>query len=168
MMNSESAPPQPALPLHEEPIRRRWLPWILTRTPLVTLAIYCTLSVLIRENFPFSHFPMYSNPTAERIYYTISGPDGKGLPIQTLTGTTDPKIGKIFRTEAEELRKKEHLKHDLTDEQVEGIGKKMIAYFRQEAKNRGQNLPEKIQINRIYIGYENGQITENPIVIARE
>jgi len=140
---------------------------ILRITPLATLLIYCGLSVGFKENFPFSNFPMYSNPSSERFYFTLSGPDGKGLPIQTLTGTTDPKIGKILRTKSAVLREQLKVKN-LTREQEEGIGREMIARFRREAMEHGNTLPEHLQLNQILIDYRDGQIVETPVVYAKE
>lgn len=127
---------------------------------------------------------MYSNPSSERMYYTLSGPDGKGLPIQTLTGTTDPKIGKIYRTKVAELKKKYKDRlgaPHLTKEQKAAIEQQMneedlanrqemLARFRREAIELGNEkaLPEKLQLNQIFIEYKGGQIVETPTVFAKE
>ena len=164
--------PSPALSATadtEKPALNRWAPW--ARSPIIVLAIYTALSLIIRENFPFSNFPMYSNPSADRMYYTISGPDGIGLPVQTLTGITSPKIGKIYRKKTEEFANKTKIKPSaFTPEQVGGIGLEIISYLRNEARNLGnlEKMPPKLQINRIWISYEDGQIVERPSVIAQE
>lgn len=144
--------------------------WLL-RTPLTTLALYCLISVYLGENFPFSNFPMYSNPSAERMYHTISGEDGIGLPVQALTGVTSPKIGKIYRTKAEKYGKKHGVKASkLTTEQVAAVGRELLRDLRTKAEylGRADQLPAKLQLNRIRITYKDGRIVETPDVIAKE
>jgi hypothetical protein len=95
-------PSAPVLPIPRlraiwDLLRQWWL-----RTPLTALVLYCVVSVNLQENYPFSHFPMYSNPSAERPYYVLADGSGNPLPIATLTGITCPKVGKLYRTECQE------------------------------------------------------------------
>lgn len=143
----------------------------LLRTPLITLAVYCLVSITVRENFPFSHFPMYSNPSAERMYYTISGEDGIGLPVAELTNITSPKIGKIYRTKAEKLAKKLGIKASgLTEADKTAIGQDILGDLRARAVHlgNGNKLPAKLQLNRIWISYKDGRIVEIPGIVAKE
>lgn len=149
------------------PATRFWL----IRTPVTALAIYCLISVLLGENFPFSNFPMYSNPSAERMYYTISAEDGIGLPVQTLTDVTSPKIGKIFRTKAGKYAKKEGIKASkFTPEQAAVVGQEVLRDLRAKAAHLGRadQLPARLQLNRIWITYKDGRIVETPSIIAKE
>lgn len=144
---------------------RHW--WL--RTPLTALVIYCLVSVWLQENYPFSHFPMYSNPSAERPYYMIADGDGQPLPIGTLTGITCPKVGKIYRTECQDLADKLKMNKDkLPPEHKQAIGEKMFAYLRVEATNRKQALPDKLQLIRMEISYQDGKLSESAEVIAKE
>jgi hypothetical protein len=145
-------------------VQRWWL-----HTPLTALAIYCLISVQLQENYPFSHFPMYSNPSPERPYYIIADGSGKPLPIAALTGVTCPKVGKIYRTECQDVADKLKLNKDkLPQEHRQAIGEKMFAYFRREAAGRKQAMPEKLQLVRVEISYQNGKIVETPEIIAEE
>jgi hypothetical protein len=166
----------PTLPLMSTDTATLSTPTLWTRvisffgtSPITTLIIYCVLSVLIRENFPFSNFPMYSNPSPERFYFTISEADGKGLPVGTLTGITSPKIGKIYRKKADEFSKKTKVSPSKFDAaQVQAIGLDILTFLRHEAENRKQTLPLKLQINKIVISYQDGKIVETPSVFAKE
>ena len=138
-------------------------------SPITTLVIYCILSVTIRENFPFSNFPMYSNPSAERMYYTISEADGKGLPVATLTGITSPKIGKIYRKKADELSRKIKITpSNFTPDHMQSVGRDILTFLRHEAANKKQTLPDRLQLNRIWIGYLDGKVIETSSVIAKD
>lgn len=138
-------------------------------SPLSTLLIYCLLSVMIRENYPFSNFPMYSNPSPERMYYALADGDGKVLPIATLTGITSPKIGKIYRKIVDERSRKLNINPSkFTPEQVESIGLEILQQLRHEAETKKQTLPPKLQIIKTYISYKDGQIVETSNSIAKE
>lgn len=144
--------------------------WLL-RTPLTVLAIYCAISIYLGENFPFSNFPMYSNPAAERMYYTISSEDGIGLPVQTLTDVTSPKIGKIYRTKAAKYAKKIGVKPSkFTPEHIATVGREILGDLRERATHLGRQdqLPGKLQLNRTWISYNDGRIVETTTVLAKE
>jgi len=138
-------------------------PWyrLLLHTPLTVLAIFVTVSLIVKENFPFSHFPMYSSPTARRSYYMITDAEGRPLPITTLTGVTPPKIGKIHRKKSQE-RESMARKSGEQDSagQEKAIGREICEMLRQQAIKRGQTLPQGMQLYRVEIRYDDGQIKE--------
>jgi hypothetical protein len=140
-------------------------------SPLTTLAIYTLVSLQLEENYPISNYPMYSNPSPERPYYMITDGDGKPLAIQTLTGVTCPKIGKIFRAKSDELAKELKMKAgDLKPQHHQAISMEMFAYLRNEAQQKGQTaaMPAKLQLVKNYISYEDGEVVETPTLIGAE
>jgi hypothetical protein len=140
-------------------------------SPLTALAVYTLVSLQLEENYPISNYPMYSNPSPERPYYMITDGEGKLLPIQTLTGVTCPKIGKIYRTKSEKLAKQLDLKAvELKPEHQQTIAAEMFAYLRDEAQQKGQTaaLPAKLRLVKNYISYENGKVIETPTLIGQE
>src|SRR4029077_18081850 len=66
------------------------IPWyrLALQTPLTSLAIFVVGSLILKETYPFSHFPMFSSPTAPRAYYMVTDSAGQPLPISKLTGVT--------------------------------------------------------------------------------
>lgn len=140
-----------------------------TITPLTTLAIYTLLSLVLEENYPLSDYPMYSNPSAERPYYMITDGEGNALPIQTLTGVTCPKIGKIYRTKAEKLAKELDVKaSDLKPEHLQAISMEMFTYLRQEAAQKKAEMPPKLRLVKSYLSYESGRVVETPNLVGQE
>lgn len=140
-------------------------------SPLTTLAIYTLVSLQLEENYPISNYPMYSNPSPERPYYMVTDGDGKPLAIQTLTGVTCPKIGKIYRTKSEKLAKELDIKAvDLKAEHQQAIAMEMFAYLRDEAKQKGQAaaMPAKLRLVKNYLTYENKKVVESPTLIGQE
>ncbi len=155
----------PPLPWPEgAPFQQRLLTFIKI-SPITALLIFTIISLIAKENFPFSNYPMYSNPSAERSFYMVSGVDGKPMPVATLTGITCPKIGKMFRKKASD-RKLDDDK--LAPAQAQAIGMEIFGLLREQAQKLKQPLPERLRLTRIYITYANKAIVERPVVLAEE
>ena len=144
------------------------MPWyrLALQTPLTTLAILVVGSLFLKEAYPFSHFPMFSSPTAPRAYYMVTDSAGQPLPIAKLTGVTPPKIGKmhwrkIRRTEGTAAQGKDV---DRNDE----IGREICTMLRDQAARRGQALPPGIQLFRVEIRYHDGRLTETKELVFAE
>jgi hypothetical protein len=138
-------------------------------SPLTSLAVYTLLSLQLEENYPFSNYPMYSNPSPERPYYMITDGEGKPVPIQTLTGVTCPKIGKIFRSHTDDMAKELKIKAvQLKPEHHQAISMEMFAMLRREASRKGKVMPLKLRLVKNYLTYENGQVVESPNLIGQE
>ncbi len=164
-----AAPTSPPLPWPSDaPFWKKAIAFLKT-SPISALLIYTVVSLCAEENYPLSNYPMYSNPSPERPYYLIADGEGKPLPIQTLTGITCPKIGKIYRTKAEKLAKQLDIRAvDLKPENMQSIGMEMFAQFRHEAEKLKQPMPAQLQLVKTYITYENGKVVETPNTIAQE
>ena len=147
------------------------MPWyrLVLHTPLTTLAIFVAVSLILKENYPFSHFPMYSSPTAPRAYYMVTDAEGRPLPISTLTGVTPPKIGKMHWRKSQERESivRETGKDD-TAGRDEDIGREICTMLRQQAARRGQTLPQGIQLFRVEIQYDDGKIKETRQLLFAE
>ena len=114
-------------------------------TSLTTLLAYVLLSVLLKENYPFSHFPMYASPSPERHYIRVTDAKGGLLPIATLTGITSPKVGKIYRKKTEDVARRKGIRaFDLPLADRQAIGLEIFAYLRTQAARIHQTLPDKI------------------------
>lgn len=162
----DAAPPLPWPP--DASLGRKILAFLKV-SPITALLIYTVLSLWAEENYPLSNYPMYSNPSPERPYYTVADGEGNPLPIQTKTGITCPKIGKIYRKKAEELAKKLDIRAvDLKPEQVQSIGMEMFAQLRHEAEKLKQPMPERLRLVKTYISYKDGKVIETPNTIAEE
>ena len=143
----------------------RW--W--NHTPLTALLVFVLLSVVLKENYPFSHFPMYASPSPERHYIRVTDAKGDLLPIATLTGITSPKIGKIYRKKTEdEARRKGIRVFDLPLEDRQAVGLEIFAYLRAQAARLRQTLPEKMQLAMVMLSFENGEVCDRPEIIVTE
>jgi hypothetical protein len=141
-----------------------WLPF---HTPLTTLAIFVAGSLLLKENYPFSHFPMYSSPTAPRAYYMVTDREGQPLPIATLTGVTPPKIGKMHWRKSQEHPADRKAAGDQPGPDEE-IGREICAMLREQAARRGRELPPGLQLFRVEVQYHDGSIRETQVLLFAE
>lgn len=163
--------PQTSLPTADSPQPRskgsvwKWL----CSTPITILALYCAVSLLLEENYPFSHYPMYSNPGADRSYYIVADAAGQPIPIADLTGITCPKVGKMYRKKAQEAGKPLKLNSSsLPPDLQQKVGEEIFAQLRQYARQLNKEMPAKLILQKIEISYRDGKVTENPEVLARE
>jgi hypothetical protein len=145
----------------------REMPWyrVFLHTPLTTLAIFVTLSLIAKENYPFSHFPMYARPGAERSYFIITDGGGNPIPIATLTGLTSPQVGKTYRKKATEAKK---LGKEITTELDRVVGSEIFHALRQRADKRGNHLPEKLQLHVVEIRFVDGRLRETKRLLSTE
>jgi hypothetical protein len=137
---------------------------------LIVLPLFCALSLALKENYPFSHYPMYGDPDPVSLYYHLADGEGKPLPIEKLTGKSAPKLGKILRGHAERRAKELKLTHynKLPPEEWTPICQETLAYLRQQAGVLKKELPTKLKIMKTEIRFENGKVVESPKVFFAE
>lgn len=135
-----------------------------------SMTLLCTVSLAVKENYPFSHFPMYGDPNPERYYFWLATADGKPLPVRDLTGKSSAQLGKILRTFADKNLKDAGVRRrdDLPAEYKEAVGKELLAFLRQEATSLKKTPPEKLAIMRTDIRYQDGHTTETSSVYYSE
>lgn len=68
-----------------------------------TLVVVTALCLVLREEFPFSHFPMYSSFSNYTYYVYVSGADGKPVPVESITSVRTSKLKKIYQDKLDEI-----------------------------------------------------------------
>jgi hypothetical protein len=129
----------------------------LRRHAVFPLLAYLVLSQALRENYPFSHYPMYSQPSSRPLSFQFLA-DGSGnpLPVAWHTGMTPSQVGKLHGT-----RKKTH------GDDAAAAAADVLAFLRtQNAKRKGRELPARIQLMETAIGFEHGGFAESNRVLA--
>jgi hypothetical protein len=129
----------------------------LRRHAVFPLLVYLVLSQALRENYPFSHYPMYSQPSSRPLHFPFLA-DGSGnpLPVAWHTGMTPSQVGKLHGT-----RKKKH------DDDEKAAAADVLAVLRtQNALRKGRELPVRIQLIDTAVGFEHGGFTESNRVLA--
>lgn len=144
---------------------RAWL----HRTRCKWLLVMMVLCLLLRENYPFSNFPMYSSFTHHTYYLYLA--DARGEAIRTRQfGLSSSALKKIF----DRARRKE-LEH------FEGVGKARVPLSEQAAaqsllhyldgltaRNRAaQKLLPGLQVRHVYVHQRNDALLLKTRTLAR-
>jgi hypothetical protein len=146
-------------------------PWsrLLWHTPLTALVLFVMVSLIAKENFPFSNFPMYSRPNAERGYFFVTDGDGQPIPVGSLTGITSAQVGKAYRNKSRELgRQTNPPSRQSREDRDRIVGVEIFQMLREQGAKRAKSLPEKLQLHLVEIRFEDGEIKENKRVLFAE
>lgn len=102
--------------------------------PASILAWFCLLSLIIKEQYPFSNFPMYSGWSHRTHYFYIADEDG---PIQakTVFKVSVPRMKKLYGGIIDEMEENKSY-HEFTDEDFAAAGQKLLEELR-------LNVPKK-------------------------
>ncbi len=147
----------------------------LRRHAIFPVLVFIVASEIIRENYPFSHFPMYARPSSGTLTYCyVTDGDRNPVPLMWHTGITPARTSKMlgFRVqeveEDERRRKKEDDGPPRTDAQIRAeAGAEVLKYLRHmNSKREKRPLPEKIKLVEVTVGYGDGGFTERPEAIA--
>jgi hypothetical protein len=136
---------------------------------LLGLVAFSALSLALKESYPFSHFPMYGNPSDDVCYHWLADDQGKPLPVATLTGKTAPKLGKIIKSQGD--KRAEELKlsrKKLPKVEQDAIYAELLRYLRLQASTLNQTLPAKLTLMRTDVQYEDGKLQEKATAVYAE
>lgn len=138
---------------------------------LILLAAFCVISLVIKENYPFSNYPMYSDPDPFAHVYFLADQAGKPLPLYEMAFVTSPNLGKILRKRQQDRAKALKISvKDLSPEDQSAIGKDLVAYLRSQSAylTKSDKLPKAVKIMRTTIQFENGEVVERSEVLYAE
>ncbi len=147
------------------------------RHPFFAMFVLIGVSLAVKENYPFSHFPMYGNPGPSTTYLYIAEAREDGshepLPVRELAGITAPKVKKIFGSRVDAYCKENSRKEDtLSDRELASIGQDILDYLRPLAVKRSKGrepMPDKMALIQVRIEYsEGGGFSETPRTITDE
>ncbi len=129
------------------------------------MVLFVVASSIIRENYPFSHFPMYARPSSKPLSYTyLADGDGQPLPLLYYTGLTPSRMTKKFGHHRGKYEKGGELGEAEIDARS---GSDVLDYVRRmNAKRPTRPLPDHIQLIKVVISYGEGEFIETPIAVA--
>ncbi|MEM8955800.1 MAG: hypothetical protein AAGD22_16720 [Verrucomicrobiota bacterium] len=151
---------------------RAFLGWM----PLKVVAVLVVLCLLLRENFPFSHFPMYSSFSRNSYYVYVADANHEPIPIEEITSIRTSALKKAYQGKLEEVR--EGLEAQgveirgfqfMTPEQCRPAGEYTLRWLIENCKEHAR--PELYQyrpLNFHVVGlrYEDREIVSAPVHIA--
>jgi hypothetical protein len=78
---------------------------IFRRFPLKVCLVFVVLCLALKENFPFSHFPMYESFSDYSFVVYVADKNGDPIPIEAISGQRTNALKKIFNKEQKKVRK---------------------------------------------------------------
>ncbi len=140
----------------------------LRRTPGKPLLLLTFLCLCIRDQFPFSNFPMYSSFTNKTFYVYLA--DGTGQPVATpaSTGLRTSQLKKIYQSELhEEEQPPGRAQSRLTIEEKRAAGERVLATLKgsQWVRERSK-LPPVVRLYEVNISFREGRFEKQSLLVA--
>lgn len=118
--------------------------------------------------YPFSNFPMYSNPAEWDDYIYLTDSQDQPIGIQFHVGMSSAKLNKIFNTTMKEHGLKTSAVKRNAPPDVEGrVGAEVMAKARRWAENRKRPLPEGARLYRVIIERREGRLHERSHLVTQ-
>ncbi len=137
---------------------RRWL------APLAAFFGVVLGCLALEEEYPFSHFPMYSRFPSQSYYLYIADGAGEPLPLQKMTHIVTSRLKKPFDRMLRDVAKEVGTrKSQLSPEQCEGAGEDTLQQLFKNSPAFGQTAlrdASPVRLYRARIVMEEGKITE--------
>lgn len=130
-----------------------WVVWSLTLGNL-----------LLKENFPFSHYPMYARHHPTNHYFFLTDEREEPIPVREFrvgAGT----LRKIFNAETRRMRGKGRTIGDLTTEQLAGAGRRTLELL-VGASSRTASRHRVVRLHHVDLRYDGGAIRSKTTMIA--
>ncbi len=145
--------------------------------PLGIFVALTALCLALKENFPFTHYPMYSDFSDQSYYVWIGDAEGEPIAIQNLTGLRTGRIKKVYNNGLQAVRAEVRRqtgsaprKRDLTAEQRRAPGGETLAWLVGAAPDGA--LPalraaSPLRLYQVDITIDRGRVVESePLSIA--
>ena len=131
--------------------------------PLMILPGFIVITQKAKEKaYPFSNFPMYSNPSEWDDYIYLTDGQDQPLAVQPFTGVSTAKLGKIFNTEMKKHGLKQSIQKRNAPPDIEAaVGREVLTKARRWAENRRRPLPQPTRLYRVIVERTpNGELSE--------
>mgnify|MGYP006906265302 CR=1 FL=1 len=146
------------------------------RHPLFVMWAIVVFSLIVKESYPLSHFPMYSNIEPKSHYFYLANGNGEPLKGKRYFGIAMSNMKKkyhSFLTPLAEVRSDEAGKRikasELGEADQEQCGQNLIDYLLPRGEARGswkRDKPDVLRLVRIDIKREGTVLKETKRVIA--
>ncbi len=146
----------------------------ISQLPLKTLLGVTAICLVVREEFPFSHFPMYGSFSNYTYYVYVTGEDGAPLPLNRLTGVRAANLKKIYDSEIKVLRGETKKRTGdwrgtaaLSDDARRRLGEKALGWLRQNSKDPAALASAgALTFHHVGLTIEDGKIVRDDDAVA--
>lgn len=145
---------------------------ILKRMPLKTCVLMIALCLILKENYPFSNFPMYSSFSDHTFFIYVSDANDQPIPIEVLTAIRTGRLKKVYDSQLRSVSKKlGKRKRELSVEERHDIGLETLRWFFSSSRDEVKPYLKKYKQIKLYhvdLTIENGKVAEQtPEMVAQ-
>ena len=134
--------------------------------PMLVLTFAC---LVLKEQYPFSNFPMYASFTDRTYYVYLADGADQPLPSVPVVGMSTPTLKKVYDGEVRRtLRRLRIRRQDLTAEQKQAIGAPILTRLRNSSPRGTASLPEVLRLYQVDIQLRDGHFEKRRTLIAEE
>jgi hypothetical protein len=120
--------------------------------PLGHFVLFIFFLYQVKEFYPFTHIPMYSDPESSAPYLYLADGDGKALGVKSHGGITNPKMRKMYRARLDRYCRDNNLdKSHPPQAAIDTIATEVIEFLREHAEERRNPLPETVRLMHVVI-----------------
>ena len=119
--------------------------------PIKVCVALVIANMAIRDNYPFSHFPMYASFSDHTFYVYVADGEGNPIPLQDITGTRTSKLKKPYDKDLNAVRRKlDKRKRELTVEERREAGERALAQIYRNTNDTAKAALEALAPLRLY------------------
>lgn len=133
------------------------------------LLLFTALCLVVREEFPFSNFPMYSSFGKSTYYVYLASSEGAAFATLPIAGMTTPTLKKMYEAEVKkEVRRLRSSRSKLTLEQKRPAGERILARLKNSprAQEQGTAFPEILRLYEVNIALDGVRFDTRTDLIA--
>ncbi len=137
--------------------------------PVMAVPLFIVVTQMLDEHwYPFSNFPMYSNPSDWEDYIFLADAQDSPIGIQPHVGISSAKLNKIFNnTMKEHGLRHSSVKRNAPPDIEAKVGDEVLLRARRWAENRERPLPQPTRLYRVIIERQpDGRLTERTHLVT--
>ena len=101
----------------------------------------------IKEFYPFTHIPMYSDPEARAPYMFLTDVEGNPIGVRAQCGVTNPKMRKMYHGRINQYCKENDCDvASVPPETERQIALDVLTFLRKQAVKRNRPLPDTVRL----------------------
>ncbi len=137
------------------------------KIPFLGVLALAILLQIMRENYPFSHFPMYSVLSRDTVYYYLANGRGEPIPQGLYFGSSTAWTKKMFNSRLKQLTGGRNVGNS-SPEEISEAGRRILLFLMEHINKDRQVQIEKegLQLHQVHVERKGNQLVITPRFIA--
>ena len=132
--------------------------------------LLAAICLVVQEQYPFSHFPMYSSFGDRTYYIYLADGAGQPLPTRPTAGMTTPTLQKVFDGELRRQRRELRARNEqLAPEHRNLVAARVLERVKTDAATRGTaaSLPPVLRLYQVNIRLVERRYEKQTLLLAQ-